>query len=84
MPKLIMSSYCGMSYEIYEGTVEDCRNKAKKICDRHRKKRGGAVTELTDRTWELESPEDARMVSDDDGILSIRGEDKVEEEEAEQ
>jgi iron-sulfur cluster repair protein YtfE (RIC family) len=74
MPELIMYAYCGMKVPIMKGDMATCHAKAKKMRERH-ERYGGAVTVLAPTKWELETPETACMVSDEDGILAIKGED---------
>jgi hypothetical protein len=56
-----------MRIPIMEGTLEQCRSRAKKMIDRH----DGPVTELGEDEWELETPDDAGSIGDNDGILRI-------------
>lgn len=78
--KLTMYAYCGMPVPIDEGSLFDMRDRAKRWLER-RRKLGYSVDMLTRRgvgwEWEVGEPEDAIMIPDDAGILSI---DKDEEE----
>jgi hypothetical protein len=71
MYKVVLHAYCGMRVPIDRGDKDLCRSTARMIIKRHRRQ-GGRVNILeAGRRWELETPETACMVSDDDGILEI-------------
>lgn len=74
MPELIMYSYCGMKVPLKTGDMATCHERAKQLRERH-ERYGGAVSVLSPTKWELETPENASMVSDEDGILAIVGDD---------
>lgn len=83
--RLTMISYCGMTRDlIEEGTLEECQDRARKF-RKHHEHEGGCVSELeAGMKWELETPEDALLIGDDDGFLTIQltsEEVEVEEEE---
>jgi hypothetical protein len=67
---LRMYAYCGMHYDICTGDKQTLMKRAKKLIERH-EKQGGSVTHLGPTEWELETPENAVMVSDQDGILKL-------------
>jgi len=65
-------AYCGMSHVVAKGVT---RARAKEIIRnriRNAKASGQPVTKIGKGEWEFETPEDAFMVSDDDGILIMR------------
>lgn len=67
---LKMVSYCGMSRTLCEGTMNDCMSVVKLHIKRHKKK-GGTIGKQEGNKWELQTPENAAMISDDDGYLEI-------------
>jgi hypothetical protein len=72
MYQLKMHAYCGMGYEVATGTLAECRARAGRWRKRHANEYGGEVSTLRRGfEWELVTPDDALMVSDQDGILEI-------------
>jgi hypothetical protein len=70
MPRLVMYAYCGMSIPMDEGDMKTVRAAAARRLRRARRRQPVTVLEKG-REWELETPDDAFMVSDTDGILRI-------------
>lgn len=70
---LSFSAYCGMTYRIAERIEESEARACVALKIRRARKRGQRVTVLDKgEAWEFETPEDAAMVSDDDGVLRMK------------
>ena len=69
--RLRMRAYCGMTYTIAQGDQAHVRSVASRRLRRARRDTCVSVLEVG-KKWELETPEDAWMVSDEDGILEIQ------------
>ena len=71
MAKLVMASYCGIYQTLCEGTISECRDRAKRRILWFKKVIGGEVSSLSPSKWELSEPDNSTMVPDECGILSI-------------
>ena len=67
-------AYCGMAYNVFKGTLTECRECiAGRIMRRRRREGAGPVAVLEKgKRWEFRSAEDVIMVPDSDGILTLR------------
>jgi polysaccharide deacetylase 2 family uncharacterized protein YibQ len=64
-------AYCGMSYEIANNlTADEVKKKLREMFASARKS-GSIVSHIRKNTWEIETPEDAVMVADDEGIVKV-------------
>jgi hypothetical protein len=71
--KLKMIPYCGsMVRQITTGLLADCRAAARRFRDRHQRDGGNESILKPGFEWELETPDTAFMVSDDEGYLKIQ------------
>ena len=70
---LVLHAYCGMSFPLEEGDLEDCRERAALEIRKH--KRSGRQVDLLSkgRRWEMLEAEDAAMVYDDCGVMALNG-----------
>ena len=69
--KARMSAHCGMAYTLAEGTRDDCQETIAGFLEKRRAE-GFTVSALDGRAaWELTELEDAAMVPDTAGIVSL-------------
>lgn len=70
MYNLHFNAYCGMSYEISKGDLDDCRKMAAKVL-RSRKKSGHFIHKIKENVWECQEPDNSFMVPDSAGTLVL-------------
>lgn len=75
MHTLRFSAYCGMSWNIKSGSLDECRIAAAKVL-RKRKREGHPIVKLESNKWECQEPEDCMMVPDTAGILVLDSEEE--------
>lgn len=64
-------AYCGMSYEIANDlTIDEVKEKLREMFASARKS-GSMISHIGKNTWEIETPENAVMVSDNEGIVKV-------------
>lgn len=64
-------TYCGMSYTLAENVdKEEAKSVVRNQITRARKN-GKSVTKISPGRWEFETPDDAGMVSDNEGTMVI-------------
>ena len=68
---LDFNTYSGMTIPITEGSYRDCLERAKRKVELAKKRDQPVNILIPNKQWEFETPEDAMMISDHDGILSI-------------
>jgi hypothetical protein len=70
---VIFSGYCGMRWALVEDVdLEDARAAAAKKINKFRKS-GREVTSLSEgEQWEFLTPDDAMMISDDEGVMTLK------------
>lgn len=66
------SAYCGMSYDVGTDLDRDAAKAAVRAFLTGARKKGHPVNKLGKGTWEVETPEDAAMVGDGEGTLTVR------------
>lgn len=64
-------SYCGMDYTIAENVDLNAAKTIVKERIRSARCQGQPVTKLGKGEWEFETPEDAALISDEEGVLSV-------------
>lgn len=69
---LKMIAYNGFNYELIEGSLTECRVRAKRRIAWYKAQMKGTVASLQrGREWELTPPDDAFSIGDCDGYLKI-------------
>ena len=71
MATLTLHAYCGMPVPLADGDLDDVRQAAAQFI-RRKRRRGKPVTKLIrGQEWEVQTPEDAAIISDDEGLLVL-------------
>lgn len=71
--KVQMAAFCGMVYDVATGEEpEEARRRVARFLRRKRNAGYGVSTLERGQRWEVTEPEDAFMIPDDAGILSIQ------------
>lgn len=69
---VIMVAYCGMRYDIATNVSHDEAKAAAKRFRDKMKAHGCGVTYLGGCEWEIQTPDDAGSISDNEGFLKIK------------
>lgn len=67
-----MHAHCGMPYTLAEGDWEDCRAEVASFLRDHRAEGYGVSVLERGERWEAVEPDDAIMVPDDAGTITIQ------------
>ncbi len=69
---LDFNTYSGMTIPIISGTYRECLDRALAKVSLAKKRNRPVTVLIPNKKWEFETPEDAMMISDRDGIMLIR------------
>lgn len=70
--KIKFVSYSGITFNLYENLDLESVKQKVKLLNKIARKKGHIVTKIGKGEWEHETPENAIMVSDQDGYLIVK------------